>query len=269
MGKHEFVTQSSWQSLRQFTAARVAMGRCGCSVPTDELLAFKLAHAKAMDAVHQPLDFAEVAEQVELRTGLDTLRVSSAAWDRTSYLQRPDLGRMLSLDSVARLQNHPKREDYDVALVVADGLSSAAIAQNLAPMLSQFVPLLLDRGISIAPVCLVEQARVAVGDEVAQLLNARVVIVLIGERPGLKSPNSMGIYLTFEPQTGTTDERRNCISNVRPNGLSYAAASFKLLYLLEEAIRRKISGVDLKDEQSPDSLAVNRSLFFPGNLGAF
>lgn len=242
-------TESPWQSLKQYTQARVALGRCGCSIPTKELLAFKLAHAKAIDAVHLPLDSKKMADRIHQTTGLDSLPLFSAAGDRQQYLQHPDLGRILSFDSAQQLIERAGTSSYDIALVVADGLSSKAIENNLIPLLTDLVPQLTGKAYSLAPVTVVEQARVAVADQIAEILHARMSIIFIGERPGLKSPDSLGIYLTYNPRRGTTDERRNCISNVRKNGLSTLVACSKLLYLVEEAFRRKLSGVDLKDEQ--------------------
>jgi len=248
--KKQIMSESPWLSLKQYTQARVALGRCGCSIPTKELLAFKLAHAKAIDSVHVPLDCKKEADLIRRATGLEAFRLSSAATDRRQYLQRPDLGRILSFDSTYKLGDVAGKSACDIVLVVADGLSSKAIENNVIPMLSELVPQLKRKGYSLGPVTVVEQGRVAVADQIAEILNARMSIVFIGERPGLKSPDSLGIYLTYNPCRGTTDERRNCISNVRKNGLSYPVACSKLLYLIEESFRRKLSGVNLKDEQT-------------------
>ncbi len=246
----QIISESPWQSLKQYTQASVALGRCGCSIPTRELLSFKLAHAKAIDAVRSPLDYGKVASHIRQATGLETLHVSSAAEDRQQYLQRPDLGRTLSFDSAHQLSRISGNGPYDIALVVADGLSSKAIENNIIPMLTDFVPQLKAKGFSMAPVTVVEQGRVAIADQIGEILNALMSIIFIGERPGLKSPDGLGIYLTYNPRSGTTDERRNCISNVRKNGLAYQVACSKLLYLIEESFRRKLSGVELKDEQT-------------------
>ena len=247
--ERKIVSESPWQSLKQHTQARIALGRCGCSIPTRELLEFKLAHAKAIDAVQLPLDCQKQSNLIHKATGLETLHLFSAATDRREYLQRPDLGRSLSVDSVSKLEKLAGDQTFDIALVVADGLSSRAIENNILPLLTEFVSQLKARNYSLAPITVVEQGRVAVADQIAEILKARMSIIFIGERPGLKSPDSMGIYLTYNPGSGTTDERRNCISNVRQNGLSYPLACSKLLYLVEESFRRKLSGVDLKDEQ--------------------
>ena len=250
----KIITDDPWQSLKRYTQARIALGRCGCSLPTSELLHFKLAHAKAIDSVHLPLRTELTAHKIKEVAGTDTVCLHSSAQNRQEYLKRPDLGRILSAGSVSLLQNMEKAEHYDISLVIADGLSSTAIEANIIPVFDLLVPELRKKGYSLSPVTVVEQGRVAVADHIAELFNARMTVIFIGERPGLKSPDSLGIYLTYHPKTGTTDERRNCISNVRRNGLSYPSACFKLLYLIEESFRRKLSGVDLKDEQTSQQL---------------
>jgi ethanolamine ammonia-lyase small subunit len=242
------VVRNPWSKLRQYTPARIALGRSGTSLPTSPHLEFQLAHARARNAVHHELDAATLQGALEQR-GLKVLPLHSAAGNRPVYLQRPDKGRRLDDDSRAALQALPRpAEPYDVAFVIGDGLSSFAIEENAAPFLDVMLPRLKEHGWSVAPIAMIKEARVAVGDEVGQLLGARMVVVLIGERPGLSSPDSMGIYLTFAPRVGLTDESRNCISNVRKEGLSYAAAAHKLGYLMTEARARKLSGVNLKDE---------------------
>jgi ethanolamine ammonia-lyase small subunit len=222
--------------LRQFTPARVAMGRTGHSVPTAELLRFQLDHAAARDAVLEELDAASL--------GLPHVLVRSAARDRDTYLRRPDLGRVLSEDSRGRLL----RGDYDAALVIADGLSATAVHHHAARMMGALMPLLDQEQWKLAPLAVVLQGRVAIGDEIGERLGARQVVVLIGERPGLTSPDSLGIYLTWDPRRGRTDAERNCISNVRTEGISYSLAARKLHFLMREARVRKLSGVLLKEE---------------------
>lgn len=246
------ITENPWQALRQFTAARIALGRAGVSQPTSAQLDFQLAHAQARDAVHRELDAAALAASVATLPGLaPALLLHSAASDRATYLQRPDLGRQLDEASRAAVPA-TAGTPYDVAFVIADGLSALAIEQNAVPFLATFVATLLaplaQDAWTIAPPAIVREGRVAVGDEVAQLLGARAVVVLVGERPGLSSPDSMGLYLTWQPTIGVSDSSRNCISNVRPAGLSYADAAHTLHYLLSEARRRGLSGVGLKDE---------------------
>jgi ethanolamine ammonia-lyase small subunit len=220
--------------LRQFTPARVALGRTGHSLPTAELLRFQLDHARARDAVFEELDAASL--------GVAHVLLRSAARDRATYLRRPDLGRTLSQDSWARLESG----EYDAAIAIADGLSAPAVHRHAAPLLRELMPLL--EGWRLAPLSVVLEGRVAIGDEIGQRLGARQVVVLIGERPGLTSPDSLGIYLTWDPRPGRTDAERNCISNVRAEGISYRAAARKLHFLMSEARVRKLSGVGLKEE---------------------
>lgn len=239
-------TTPALQALRSFTAARIALGRSGISQPTAPQLQFQMAHAMARDAVHQPLALDRLLQELAA-TGLDTLALRSAAASRAVYLQRPDLGRMLCDASRQMLQDlHPPA--HDVAFVIADGLSALAIERHALPFLELMLARLRAEHWSVAPLAIVEQGRVAIGDEAGQLLRANAVVVLIGERPGLSSPDSMGLYLTWQPRPGLTDERRNCISNVRPDGLRYAEAAARLHYLLEQSRTRQLSGVQLKDE---------------------
>jgi ethanolamine ammonia-lyase small subunit len=232
-----------WAPLKAFTAARIALGRTGASMPLKESLAFKLAHAHARDAVYSVLQ----AEKLE--TGLKTLglpfcSVHSQAANRQQYLQRPDLGRKLQ----AADREHLPGGSFDVAVILADGLSAEAINEHALPFLQLLVARLQQAGFTLAPVTVAQQARVALGDEIGHLLQARLSLVLIGERPGLSSPDSLGAYFTFGPKPGTTDEARNCLSNIRPAGLPYALAAEKSFYLVAEALRRKLTGVTLKDE---------------------
>jgi ethanolamine ammonia-lyase small subunit len=238
----------SWDRLRQLTPARIALGRAGGSLPTRAHLAFQLDHARARDAVHAALDPLAVAHALH-QIGLDCLRVRSAAADRLRFLQRPDLGRRLDPPSRQLLeQRSAAGTPVDAVFVVADGLSAAAIHRHAAPLLALLCSPLAAEGWSLAPVVLAEQARVALGDEIGALLLARLVVVLIGERPGLTSPDSLGAYLTWQPRTGRIDADRNCISNIRPEGLPYEQAATRLRYLMTEARRRRLSGVALKDE---------------------
>jgi ethanolamine ammonia-lyase small subunit len=250
------VTSNPWQALRQFTAARIALGHTGVSQPTSAQLDFQLAHARARDAVHLALDTKALRTDIEAvwpEIG-PCVQLHSAAANRNVYLQRPDLGRRLddgSRTALAVLRaSAPKTRPYDVAFVVADGLSSLAVAQNAAPFLQVMRERLLQEQWLVAPPAIVLQGRVAVGDEVGELLGANMVVVLVGERPGLSSPDSMGLYVTWAPRVGLTDERRNCISNVRPAGQRYDKAAGRLHYLLTEARRRGLTGVELKDETS-------------------
>lgn len=250
------VTPAGWGTLRRFTDARIALGRAGHSLPTAPHLAFQLAHAMARDAVHLPFDAHGVAAGVQA-LGLDAVRLHSAAADRATYLQRPDLGRRLDEASRALLQQRPSAQ-VDLAFVVGDGLSALAIHQNAVPLIAATVQRLQAdaQPWSIGPVAVVEQARVAVGDEAGAGLKARCVVVLIGERPGLSSPDSLGLYLTWNPQPGLTDANRNCISNVRPAGLAIEAAAAKLVHLLGAARTGRISGVGLKDDTDDAAAAL-------------
>jgi ethanolamine ammonia-lyase small subunit len=251
------VTPNPWGSLRRFTAARIALGRSGVSQPTAPQLEFQLAHARARDAVHLALDHAALGDALRAATGLPCLPLHSAAVSRDIYLQRPDLGRRLDDASRRALLERPRDgAGYDLAFVIADGLSALAIEQNVRPFLTALMARLAAESWSLAPLSIVRQGRVAVGDEVGELLGARAVLVLIGERPGLSSPDSMGLYLTWAPRVGLSDAARNCISNVRPAGLTYDDAAFKLHYLLSESRRRQLSGVALKDETAADSAAM-------------
>jgi len=246
------VIPNPWERLRQFTSARIALGRAGTSLPTRAHLDFALAHAQARMAVHTELDMDPLAGELQALHTQPVLRLHSAAQDRPTYLQRPDLGRRLSAESRALLQGLPAAK-ADVAFVVADGLSSLAIERNALPFLRQMLPAIAEQW-HIGPICLVRNARVALGDEIGAALGASLVVVLIGERPGLSSPDSMGLYMTWQPRPGMTDESRNCISNVREQGLSYAQAVHKLHYLMSQARQRQLSGVQLKDES--DTLAA-------------
>jgi ethanolamine ammonia-lyase small subunit len=255
MDQHTPTTDNPWLALRSLTPARIALGRSGISLPTSAQLDFQFAHAQARDAVHLPFDHAGLRSQLRDR-GRESLLLHSAASDRDQYLQRPDLGRRLNEASVEQLREHVKANPggVDLAIVVADGLSALAVHRHTLPFLSRFEEQAAVDGWSSAPVVLVEQGRVAVADEVGQLLGARMTVMLIGERPGLSSPDSLGLYFTFAPKVGLTDAYRNCISNVRLEGLSYGMAAHRLLYLMREACRRQLSGVNLKDEAEVLSL---------------
>ncbi|KPF69681.1 ethanolamine ammonia-lyase [Bosea sp. AAP35] len=231
--------------LARLTPARIALGRTGASLPMREVLRFGLAHAQARDAVHAPFRPHEVVAAL-VGLGIETLAVESAARSREDYLRRPDWGRSLSPESRAALE--ARRASFDLAIVVADGLSSTAVHQNAAALIGALLPFLQRQSLTVAPIVIATQARVALGDAVGQALGARMVAVLIGERPGLSSPDSLGAYLTFAPRIGLTDEARNCISNIRPGGLGFPEAAFKLAWLIDQGFRRALTGVDLKDD---------------------
>ncbi|MCD0489603.1 ethanolamine ammonia-lyase subunit EutC [Pedobacter sp. MC2016-14] len=232
--------------LKKFTDARIALGRAGTSIPAKASLEFKLAHAHARDAVYssiQPDQFAKALSKFNL----PILLLHSGAADRAQYLQRPDLGRQLDGQSAEILKNQVT--GADVVLVLADGLSALALQENIIPLLSRLLPKLISSGLSLAPLCIVEQGRVAIADEIAEALEAKLSLILIGERPGLSSADSLGAYLTYQPKKGLTDDSRNCISNIRPAGLDFDLAAGKIFYLVQESFRLKISGVQLKDNQ--------------------
>jgi ethanolamine ammonia-lyase small subunit len=247
-GEHEKL----WTTFRRFTPARIGLKRSGSALATEPLLDIRMAHARARDAVHASLDEGLLLSQLAA-SGLPTLTVSSAAHDRQSYLMRPDLGRRLDPSARAHLAVHASNA-HDVVFVVTGGLSACAVQLHAPPLLTAIVPTLRAENLHIAPLVVVRQGRVAIGDAIAEALRASIVVILIGERPGLSSPDSMGAYLTWRPTPHTTDAERNCISNIRPEGIPYADAAFRLTYMLREMRRRQISGVPLKDES--DSLRI-------------
>ena len=256
-----------WLALRNLTPARIALGRTGTSLPTGAQLDFQFAHAQARDAVHLAFDHAGLATQLGDR-GRESLVLHSAATDRHQYLQRPDLGRRLNEESIATLRQHAQANPggVDLAIVVADGLSALAVHRHTLPFLVSFEEQAAADGWTSAPVVLVQQGRVAVADEVGELLGARMTVMLIGERPGLSSPDSLGLYFTYGPKVGLTDAYRNCISNIRLEGLSYGMAAHRLLYLMREACRRQLSGVNLKDEAEVHSLESEHTGNQKGNF---
>jgi ethanolamine ammonia-lyase small subunit len=227
-------------ALRSYTPARIALQRTGVSLATGPLLDFQLAHARARDAVHAAIDVRMLCDELR-RCGLPALALESQAKDRLTYLRRPDLGRALSADSAALLTPG----EYDVVFVVADGLSALAVERHAVQLLRAVLPLIT--GLRLAPVCVVEQGRVAIGDAIGEALGARLAVVLIGERPGLSSPDSLGVYITWEPRRGRRDAERNCISNIREEGLGYAPAAARLHHYVNESSRLQLTGLGLKD----------------------
>ncbi|MBT0625753.1 ethanolamine ammonia-lyase subunit EutC [Pseudomonas fluorescens] len=256
-----------WLELRRLTPARIALGRTGTSIPTSAQLDFQFAHAQARDAVHLPFDHEGLSSQLAER-GRESLLLHSAAVDRHMYLQRPDLGRRLSDESAQSLRDYAAANPggVDLAVVVADGLSALAVHKHTLPFLTRMEEQTHAEGWSLSPVILVEQGRVAVADEIGQLLGAKMVVILIGERPGLSSPDSLGLYFTYNPKVGLTDAYRNCISNVRLEGLSYGMAAHRLLYLMKEACRRQLSGVNLKDEAQVQTIESDDPDLMKGNF---
>jgi ethanolamine ammonia-lyase small subunit len=233
--------------LRSFTPARVALGRSGASLPTKPLLDFTLAHARARDAVHAAFDAPGLVAGISA-LGLAVSEVRSRAADRGDYLRRPDLGRQLDAGSASALA-HGATKPRQLAIVIGDGLSAAAVHVHAVALVKSLLPLLAaDHGVAIDHVVVASGARVALGDEIGAILGARMVVMLIGERPGLSAPDSLGAYLTFAPKPGLTDAERNCVSNIHQAGLSYDEAAFKIAWLVREGLAREVTGVALKDE---------------------
>ena len=248
--KSDPVTIDPWAILRAGASARIALGRAGGSLPTHEWLDFKSAHAAARDAVHNVFDADLLAGQIA-KLGVQTLIVSSAAPDRATFLQRPDLGRKLDAPSQQLLEAFvPPPDRADLAIVVSDGLSALAVHTQIAPLLTELLPKLRNDGWRLAPIVVARFGRVALQDQVGSLLGAQLALMLIGERPGLGSPDSLGAYLVYDPKLGNTDAQRNCVSNIRPEGLPPAAAADTLRYLLNESRQRQLSGVQLKDQRA-------------------
>jgi len=237
-------TTDPWESLKEFTAARIALGRAGDSIPIAQSLQFKLAHAHARDAVYSSLNTAALTGLLK-QLGTTVLTLHSKAENRQQYLQRPDLGRLP--DSLTMEILNAQKTPCDICIVLADGLSANAINTNAIPLLTALLPLLSGMKYNLSPICLAEQARVAIADPVARVLKAKLSIILIGERPGLSAADSIGAYLTYNPKPGLTDESRNCVSNIRPQGLAFQPAAEKIFYLVQEAFSKKLSGVALKD----------------------
>jgi ethanolamine ammonia-lyase small subunit len=241
-------SEETWSALRRFTDARIGLGRSGSAMPTGEVLKFAMAHARARDAVHTAIDWHPLEDGLR-SLGLTSMQIESAAPSRDTYLRRPDLGRSLSASSRQRLSELPPQV-ADLAIVVGDGLSSTAVSANLIAFMAAFKPYADRNGWLLSPLLLATQSRVALGDEAAEFVGAKAVLVLIGERPGLSSPDSLGAYLTFAPRVGRRDAERNCVSNIRAGGLSYDEAAFKLAWLIGESFRRQLTGVNLKDESN-------------------
>jgi len=251
-------TEDPWGELRKLTRARIALGHAGASQPTAAHLEFQLAHAQARDAVHAALDSTIIVDGLD-RLGVVCCEVTSEAADRVTYLTRPDLGRRLSEKSLACLDKRGSQEGVDLAIVLADGLSAKAVQNHGLPMAERLLEIAREQGWSVAPVVIANQSRVALGDHIGEQMKARMLVMLIGERPGLSSPDSLGAYLTYGPRVGLHDDARNCISNIRPEGLSYSAAAFRLAALLKAADSRQLSGVSLKDDSEPVPLMEDQA----------
>jgi len=230
--------QDQWETLKQFTDARIAIGRAGCSIPTRALLDFQLSHAQAKDAVFQCLNVELLSEQLQ-QLGLNPVHVKSQ-------------------------QVNSDGQSYDICIVIGDGLSARAIEENALPFIQALIQPFSEQHWSLAPIAIATGSRVALGDEIAEIFQARMLIMLIGERPGLSSPDSMGLYYTWEAHSGCLDSQRNCISNIRPAGLSIPIATQRLLALMYNSRQLGRSGVDLKDEHVVPVMeeTYNRKLLF-------
>ena len=250
------ITNDPWHPLKQLTPARIALGRAGMSLPTRAHLDFQLAHALARDAVHIPLEFDTVKQSLD-NSGYRSQLLQSKAENQAQYLQRPDYGRCLSEQSIQQIATQ-QPQAIDVVIVIADGLSSKAIANHALAFLQHLVPVLTDLNYKLAPISLVKHGRVAIGDPIAEHYQARLCITLIGERPGLSSPDSLGIYFTYQAKANiSTDADRNCISNIHANGLSYEQALKTLMYLMTKAEKLQCSGVTLKDETTHNNTKID------------
>jgi ethanolamine ammonia-lyase small subunit len=249
MGNIATITPDRWATLRSATSARIALGRAGGSLPTRAWLDFKAAHAAARDAVHCDFDAEQLAAEIST-LGVQVVIVDSAAPDRRTFLLRPDLGRRLDERSRYTLQQMQTGADYDLAIVVSDGLSALAVHRQAQLLLRALLPKLKADDWRIAQIAVARFGRVALEDELGNLLGAQLALMLVGERPGLGSPDSLGAYLVYAPQPGNTDAHRNCVSNIRPEGLPIDVAADTIHYLLSEARRRRMSGVQLKDQRS-------------------
>lgn len=241
--------RDAWCDLKEFTPARIAMGRAGGSVRTNDWLSFKLDHARARDAVHGDFDSHALTASLTAQ-GKGVLSLKTKVVDRTEYLRRPDLGRHLDDDSRDVLMRPAK--PFDLVFIISDGLSAEAVNHHVKALLSVLVPKFRHDAWHLAPFVIVPFSRVAVEDEIGELLGATLAVMLIGERPGLGAPDSLGAYIVHQPKTGNTDANRNCVSNIRPQGLTYERAADTIFYLLNEARQRQVSGVMLKDDRATD-----------------
>jgi ethanolamine ammonia-lyase small subunit len=234
----------NWHFLKKYTNARIALGRAGNAVPTNNVLEFRMAHALAKDAINTALDWVNIIEETK-KLGLDSLYLQSQITDNSDYLRNPNKGRLLDEISIKKLEDYPKKK-ADLCIIIADGLSAEAVNMHALKLIEQLIPKLKTK--KIAPISIVKYGRVAISDAIGEILDSTIALILIGERPGLSSPTSMGAYITYSPQKGNTDEKRNCVSNIQSEGLSYEFAAQKLAYLIDQMQNRKLSGVNLKDD---------------------
>jgi len=240
----QHIEPDEWASLKVFTNARIALGSTGVSIPLKEMLALRLAHAQAREAVYSLLESGRLTNELQ-QMQLAVMNVRSKARSREYFLQRPDYGRML--DDFSKDVLAAEDTSCDVAVILADGLSATAINTYAIPLLQRLIPLLKSNHIKASPMVIAEQARVALSDEIGYLLKAKLSVILIGERPGLTTCDSMGAYITFQPKPGTTDEARNCISNIHASGLHYTIAAEKIFSLVQTCLQKQVSGITLKE----------------------
>ena len=258
--KFELSTNSdAWEQLKNHTDARIALGRAGCSMPTKPLLEFQLSHAQARDAVFQPLD-TEHLQGLLKEKQIDSFTVQSLAENKEVFLKRPDLGRILNDESIEKCQNFKAKDlqNYDACIVIGDGLSARAIEENAFAMTLSLKQQFYNEGWNLAPIVIATGSRVALGDHVVELLNIPMLVMMIGERPGLSSPDSMGIYYTWNAKKGNLDSTRNCISNIRPAGLSIEIATQRLIALMRNSKKYSISGVHLKDDHQVETIETHK-----------
>lgn len=241
----------NWEILKKFTNARINLGLAGNSLPTDKVLALRMAHALAKDALYTELDVSKIEEEIKT-ISLDSLVVQSQISSKNEYLTNPNKGRVLDAVSAENLINCSKKGD-DICIIIADGLSAEAVNIQAMNLIQDLIPKL--QFLTIAPIIIAKYSRVAISDEIGELMNSKIALILIGERPGLSSPTSMSAYVTYDPKKGNTDEKRNCVSNIQQNGLPMEFAAMKIAYLLNEMLKRKLSGVHLKDNFSDYNLA--------------
>ncbi len=236
----------NWHLLKKYTNARIALGRSGNSLPTTKVLEFRMAHALAKDAINTELDIINLVEDVK-KLSLNSILVQSQITNETDYLKNPNIGRLLNEMSLKKLEDCPEK-NTTLSIIIADGLSAEAVNIHAVKLIAHLLPKLKFK--TLSPIIIVKYGRVAISDEIGEMLNSSIALILIGERPGLSSPTSMGAYITYHPKKGNTDETRNCISNIQSEGLSYEFAAMKLAYLIDEMLHKKLSGVDLKDDFS-------------------
>ncbi|GLB51180.1 ethanolamine ammonia-lyase light chain [Neptunitalea chrysea] len=235
------------EHLSNYTFARVNLPKSGFAINMSEVLAFRADHASARDAIFTAFDIEKIKGELSPLT-LDFIEVSSQAEDKAAYLKRPDLGRMLNEKSNELLEESVNSKEKDIVIVISNGLSATAVNENTASVLNHLIPKIKESNLTLAPIIFATNGRVALADEIGEKLNAKLSIILVGERPGLSSPNSMSIYFTYAPEKGLTDESRNCISNIRDKGLPPISAAEKLFYLVNTALTKRISGIHLKDD---------------------